>query len=102
MDYNEIQLNKSYRREAGIWAFKALDLTPEGIMIQLPRPFGEDATTEIPLTPKTKALYKVGDYIDITLTYTVTDGIARSFQAKYWGKTPPQFIPTNGENISKN
>ena len=101
MDYNEIQLNKSYRREAGIWAFRVLALTPEGITIQLPRPFGEDAVTEIPLTPKTKALFRIGDYVDISLSYTVTDGTANSFQAKYWGKTPLQFIPTNGENISK-
>lgn len=99
--YTETQLNKLYRREAGIWAFRVLRITEGGIIISLPKAFGENKTTEIPLSPKTKALYKVGDYADITLYYTVTDGTASSFRAKYWGPTPPQFIPTNGENISR-
>ena len=99
--YNETQLNKLYRREAGICAFKVLELVPEGIVIQLSKALGEDKTTEIPLSPKTKALYKVGDYADLTLSYTVTDGTASSFQAKYWGPTPAQFVPASGEKISK-
>ncbi len=99
--YNEIQLNKLYRKEAGIWAFKVLELVTEGIVIQLPKAFGENKTTEIPLAPKTKALYKVGDYTDLTLSYTVSGGTSSSFRAKYWGPTPPQFVPANKENISK-
>ncbi len=99
--YNETQLNKLYRRETQIWAFKVLDVIQEGIVIQLPKAFGENKTTEIPLAPKTKALYKVGDHVDLTLSYTVSGGTASSFRAKYWGPTPPQFIPTNGENISE-
>lgn len=70
--YDETQLNKLYRREA-----------------------------EIPLSPKTRVLYKVGDYADLTLSYAVTGGTANSFRAKYWGPTPPQFVPKNEENISK-
>ncbi len=99
--YSETQLNKLFRREAGIWAFKVLELVPEGIVIQLPKAFGENKTAEIPLSPKTKTLYKVGDYADLTLFYTVTDGAASSFRAKYWGQTPPQFFPANWEKISK-
>ncbi|MFG6330521.1 MAG: hypothetical protein K1W28_01625 [Lachnospiraceae bacterium] len=99
--YDETQLNKLYRREAGIWAFRVLELVPEGIVVQLPKAFGENKTTEIPLSPKTKAFYKVGDYADIALKYTVSGGVSHSFQARYIGPTPPQFIPINGENISK-
>lgn len=100
--YDETQLNKLYRREAGIWAFKVLELVPEGIVIQLPKAFGENKKTEIPLSPKTRALYKVGDYTDLTLFFTVSGGTASSFRTKYWGPTPPQFVPKNRENISKN
>ena len=99
--YNEIQLNKLYRRQSDICAFQVLSVTQEGIVIQLPKVFGENKTTEIPLSSKTKALYKVGDYADLTLSYTVTDGTASSFQAKYWGPTPAQFVPASGEKISK-
>ncbi len=38
--YNETQLNKLYRRETQIWAFKVLDVIQEGIVIQLPKAFG--------------------------------------------------------------
>ncbi len=100
--YNEIQLNKLYRRQSDICAFQVLSVTQEGIVIQLPKVFGENKTTEIPLSPKTKTLYKVGDYADITLSYTVSGGTSSSFRAKYWGPTPPQFVPKNRENISKN
>lgn len=100
--YNETQLNKLYRREAGICAFKVLELVPGGIVIQLPKAFGENKTTELPLSPKTKAIYKAGSYVDIVLSYTVSGGISRSFQARYIGPTPLQFVPANGENISKN
>lgn len=70
--YDETQLNKLFRREAGICAFEVLELVTEGIVIQLPKAFGENKTTEIPLSPKTKALYKVGDHVDLTLSYTVS------------------------------
>ena len=99
--YNEMQLNKSNRQDAGIWAFRVLDVTQEGIIIQLPKAFGEDATEEIPLSDKMKALCTVGSYVDITLSYTVSEGESSSYQAWYWGKTPPKFIPTNGEKISR-
>lgn len=100
--YNETQLNKLYRREAGIRAFKVLNVTQEGIVIPLPEVFGKMKTTEMPLSVETKTLYKVGDYADISLSYTVSDGVSNSFQARYYGKTPPKFIPENEENISKN
>lgn len=90
--YNEIQLNKLYRRQSDICAFQVLSVTQEGIVIQLPKVFGENKTTDIPLSSKTKALYKVGDY---------ADGTASSFQAKYWGPTPAQFVPASGDKISK-
>ncbi len=99
--YNEIQLNKLNRRDAGIWAFRVLNVTQEGIIIQLPKAFGEEATAEIPLSDKVKALYTVDSYADITLSYTVSEGKSSSYQARYWGKTPPKFIPTNGEKISR-
>lgn len=99
--YSETQLNKLFRREAGIWAFKVLGLVPEGIVIQLPKAFGENKTTEFPLSPKTKTLYKVGDYADLTLSFTASGGLSHSFRAQYWGPTPPQFVPTNGEKISR-
>lgn len=73
--YSETQLNKLFRREAGIRAFKVLELVPEGIVIQLPKAFGENKTAKIPLSPKTKA--------------------------RYIGQTPPQFFPANWEKISK-
>ena len=90
--YNEIQLNKLYRRQSDICAFQVLSVTQEGIVIQLPKVFGENKTTDIPLSSKTKALYKVGDY---------ADGTASSCQAKYWGPTPAQFVPASGDKISK-
>lgn len=100
--YTETQTNKIYRREAGICAFKVLCVTEEGIIIPLPCVFGEEAKTELPLSDAEKSHYIEGSsHADVTLYYTVSGGRASSFQAKYWGPTPPQFFPTNGEKISR-
>ena len=40
--YNEIQLNKLYRRQFDICAFQVLSVTQEGIVIQLPKVFGQN------------------------------------------------------------
>ena len=44
--YSETQLNKLFRREAGIRAFKVLELVPEGIVIQLPKEIGRASCRE--------------------------------------------------------
>lgn len=94
-----IRTYKLNRRDAGIWAFRVLDVTQEGIIIQLPKAFGEDATAEIPLSDKMKALYTVGSYTDITLIPQLAQGgVLKKGQ---WG-----FLEGNGDEavmpLSKN
>lgn len=99
--HNE-QLNRYQRKMNGIQSFKVLDITDMEILIQLPREFGENRTTKIPLSSEALSACEIGMYVDVTLSYTVYNGQApSSYMAKFWGVTPPEFIPTNGEDIGR-
>lgn len=93
------QSSKHCRKMNGIQAFKILDVTDAGIVIRLPQEFGENATTEVPLTDETRMACAVGRYVDITLQYTVHDGRSTSFELRFWGFTPEEFCHQNGEEI---
>ena len=95
------QLNRYQRKMNGIQAFKILGVTDEGIVIPLPKAFGENRTTGFPLSDTALSACEVGKYADFTLSYTTYDGKAHSYMVKFWGITPPEFIPTNGEDIGR-
>lgn len=96
------QLNRYQRKMNGIQAFKILGVTDTEIIIRLPREFGENRTTKIPLSSEALSACEIGMYADIALSYTVYDEqIPSSYIAKFWGITPKEFIPTNGEDIGR-
>lgn len=97
--HNENQLNKFQRKNNGIKAFKILAVTDTGIIIRLPHAFGENKTAELSLTDKTRDDCQVGRYVDFIISYTSFNGKANSFSAKFWGFTPPEFVPQNGAEI---
>lgn len=87
------QLNKYQRKTNDIQAFKILAVTDTGIVIRLPQVFGENRTTEFPLSDRIRSACEVGMYVDFSLEYTIYGGEAHSFKAKFWGITPSEFIP---------
>lgn len=96
------QLNRYQRKMNGIQAFKVLGVTDTEIVIRLPREFGENRTTKIPLSSEALSACEIGMYVDVTLSYTVYNGQApSSYMARFWGITPKEFIFTNGEDIGR-
>lgn len=94
-DYEECRLVGYQRKYYNIRAFKVLDATETQIYVRLPNDFGKDKRAEIP----SRRGYKLGQYVDISLSYTTYGGQATNYVAKLWGLTPEKFIPENGEEI---
>lgn len=103
--YDERQLGKFNRRSNGIKAFKILKVEKGrgdawDISIRLPKFFGEGKVATFPLLDKfDREQHIQGRYIDVILDYAVYGGVANSYRLTYVGATPPEFIPTDGEEI---
>lgn len=96
------QLTAHSRKMNGIQAFKIFGVEGKEIIVQLPREFGEGKTTEIPLSNEALNVCEVGMYVDLVFSFSVYGGeISDSYTVKFWGITPKQFIPTDGEAVGK-
>ena len=80
------------RKRNSIKAFKILDVR-EGCLI-VRNPYKRENTVEIPV-PKLADDYKVGDFADVVF-YKIG---STSYRTELLGHTPPDFVPTDGEDI---
>lgn len=92
MEYKNEQTKAILRRRNSIQAYRILDIQGDSLIIR--NPYNRERTVEI-LIPKIVGGYNVGDYADIIFFRTGSTG----YTAEVIGHTPPEFTPSNGEEI---
>ncbi len=92
MEYKNEQTKAILRRRNSIRAYRILDIQGDSLIIK--NPYNRERTVEISV-PKIVGGYNVGDYADIIFLRTGSTG----YTAEVIGHTPPEFTPSNGEEI---
>lgn len=92
MEYKEIQKTKIARFNNFIHAYRILDIQGDHLIFQMNPNTDERSYIKVSM-PET---YKIGDYIDL-----VIERMSRtSHRVTFIGRTPEEFAPAVGENIS--
>lgn len=91
-DYIKRQrFTKIDRQRGGVTAHKILEIKDGRLIIGAPKALSADEKISVPVSDTSS--FKTGDYLDFVFCYTLTDGKTSSYQTRFLGKTPPQFIP---------
>ena len=91
-EYEHVQLTVALRSQNNIRAHKVLDIQGNDLVIKL---WMNSEKTERFRVPEPEA-YKVGEYLDFIILRTGKT----SHTTKLIGKTPIEFIPVDGADIS--
>lgn len=83
------------RQRAGITAHRILKIYENKVDIAVKPILSKTGSITVPMND-TSGL-QVGDYLDFQFSYTIHAGKVNSYQMMFCGKTPPQFIPKEGE-----
>lgn len=95
-DYIKNQrFTKIDRQRGGITAHKVLEVKGDNVIIGVPHVLSKDGSISVAMADTSDI--KPGIYLDFQFAYTVRNGRANSYQARFLGETPPQFIPKEGE-----
>lgn len=95
-DYVKNQrFTKVDRCRGGITVHKVLEVKGDNVIIGVPHVLSKDGSISVAMADTSDI--KPGIYLDFQFAYTVRNGRANSYQARFLGETPPQFIPKEGE-----
>lgn len=95
-DYVKNQrFTKVDRQRGGITVHKVLEVKGDNVIIGVPHVLSKDGSISVAMADTSDI--KPGIYLDFQFAYTVRNGRANSYQARFLGETPPQFIPKEGE-----
>lgn len=87
------------RQRGGITSHRILEIRGNNLIIGAPKALSTDEKISVPVSDTSG--FKIGDYLDFVFCYTLTDGRTSSYQTRFLGKTPPQFIPADGETYTR-
>ena len=87
------------RQRGGITSHRILEIRGNNLIIGAPKALSKDEKISVPVSDTSS--FKTGDYLDFQFCYTLTDGKPSSYQTRFLGKTPPQFIPADGETYTR-
>lgn len=95
-DYIKNQrFTKIDRQRGGITTHKVIEVKGNNLIISVPPVLSKDRRISICMADTSDI--KPGTYLDFQFAYTVRNGRANSYQARFLGKTPSQFILKEGE-----
>lgn len=87
------------RQRSGVTAHKVIEVKGNNIIIGVPPVLSKDG--KISLVMSDTSDIKPGIFLDFQFAYTISNGQATSYRAKFLGATPPEFSPQNGETYTK-
>ncbi len=91
-DYIKNQrFTKIDRQRGGITAHKVLEVKGDNVIIGVPHVLSKDGSISVAMSDTSGI--KPGTYLDFQFAYTISDGKANSYQARFLGETPLRFIP---------
>lgn len=85
--------NPALRRTCSIHAYKILNIKGNRLIVR--NLYNREKTFDL-ISVKNPEDYEIGDYIDAIVNKLGTS----SCIAQFLGKTPPEFVPNNGQEIS--
>ena len=94
-DSKKCRYTATEREMRGITSHKVLEVNGNNVIIGVPPVLSKDGKVSVVMSETSNI--EPGICLDFQFTYTVRNGTANSYQAKFLGITPPEFSPKNGE-----
>lgn len=83
------------RKQEGITAHKIHAIGEKEVTIEVPPILSKTGNITFPMSD-TSSL-QIGDFLDFRFSYIAYHGKVNDYRCQYLGKTPPQFIPKEGD-----
>lgn len=87
------------RRMSNITAHRVFEIKGNNLIIGVPLVLSKNGKISVAMSDTSDI--KPGSYLDFQFSYTISNGKANSYQARYLGETPPEFSPKNGETYTE-